>query len=76
MVRATDDRKGCGTREREGLVYHRDASRPPQESMESSGESADGAFMLNMHLAAALVGSESVPEQRPLHEERSGQHSN
>jgi len=76
MVRATDDRKGCGTRERERLVYHRDASRPPQESMESSGESADGAFMLNMHLAAALVGSESVPEQRPLHEERSGQHSN
>jgi len=43
--------------------------------MESSGESADEAFTLNMHLAAALVGSERVEAQCPSPEERAGPRS-
>ena len=38
--------------------------------MESSGESADKAFTLNMHPAAASVGSERVEAQCPSPEER------
>jgi len=43
--------------------------------MESSGDSADEAFTLNMHLAAALVGSERVEAQCPSPEERAGPRS-
>ena len=75
MGRATVNRNGCGPRERARLVHHQGASRLLRESMESSGESADEASMLNMHLAAALVGSERVQARCPLPEERAGQHS-
>ena len=75
MERDTVNRNGCGPRERARLVHHQGASRLLQESMESSGESADEASMLNMHLAAALVGSERLQAQCLLTEELAGQDS-
>jgi len=53
---ATADQSACGPREQARLVHLRGASRALRERMESSGESSDKAFTLNMHLAAALVG--------------------
>jgi len=75
MGRDTVNRNGRGPRERARLVHHRGASRLLRESMESSGESAAKASMLNMHLAAALVGSERVQTLCPLPKERAGQRS-
>jgi len=60
---ATADRGGCGPREQARLFHLRGASRVLRESVESLGESADKAFTLNMHLAAALVGSVRVEAQ-------------
>ena len=63
MGRATVNRNGCGPREQARLVHHQGASCLLPDGLESSGESADEASMLNMHLAAALVGSEHVQAQ-------------
>ena len=72
---ASVDRGGCGPREQARLIHLRGASRALRESMESSGESADEALTQNMHLAAALVGSERVEAQCPSPEERAGPRS-